>query len=77
MRKKKSSESAPVSSVRLTVPFEAVYNGLAAGVEVVVLGLDNAVVHVHGGHGELAGLAQLIETVHPRHALFYDTLHAQ
>ena len=72
---RKTKQRGPAASVRPTVPFETVYDGLAAGVEIVVLGLDDAVVHVHGGHGELAGLAELIEPVHPCHALFHDTLH--
>jgi hypothetical protein len=71
----KIKQRGPAASARPTVPFETVYDGLAAGVEVVVLGLDDAVVHGHGGHGELAGLAKLIETVHPCHALFHNTLH--
>jgi hypothetical protein len=71
----KIKQSVPAASARPTVPFETVYDGLAAGVEVVVLGLDDAVVHVHGWHGELAGLAELIEPVDPCHALFHDTLH--
>jgi hypothetical protein len=39
------------------MPFETVDDGLPAGVEIVVLGLDHAVIDVHGGNTELARLA--------------------
>ncbi|RUS73325.1 hypothetical protein EGW08_018918, partial [Elysia chlorotica] len=37
--------------------------------------LGDRVVDVHGGHGELAGLGELVESVHPRHALLHNALH--
>jgi len=62
--------------LRPNIPLETVDDGLATGVEIVVLCLDDAVVHVHGWDRELAGLAQLVETVDPRHALLYNPLKA-
>ena len=54
--------------------FKTVDDGLAAGVEVVVLGLDDAVVDVHGGDEQLVGLAELVEPVDPCHALLHNAL---
>ena len=54
---------------------ETVDDGLPAGVEVVVLCLDDAVVDVHGGNEQLVGLAELVEAVHARHALLHHALH--
>jgi len=36
--------------------------------------LCNASVDIHGGHGELAGPGQLIETMHSHDALLHDAL---
>ncbi len=53
---------------------EAVDDGLPARVQVVVLGLDHAVVDVHGGREELAGLRHLIEPVDAGDGLLHDAL---
>ena len=58
-------------------PLEAVDDALPAGVEVVVLGLDDRVVDVHGGAEELAGLGHLVEPVHAGYALLHDSLKDQ
>ena len=42
---------------------EAVNDGLAAGVEVVVLGLDHRVIDIHCWNQQLVALAQLVESV--------------
>ena len=41
---------------------QAVNDGLATGVEVVVLGLDHRVIHIHRRHQQLVALAQLVES---------------
>ena len=43
-------------------PLEAVNDGLAARVEVVVLRLDYRVVHIHGWHKQFVALTQLVES---------------
>ena len=55
-------------------PLEGVDDGLPAAVEVVVLGLDHAVVDVHGGREELAALAHLVEPVYASDALLNNAL---
>ena len=37
--------------------------------------LDNRVVHVDGGHGQMALLGELVETVDSRHTLLHDPSH--
>merc|ERR1719320_327804 len=44
--------------------FEGVDDGFSAGVEIVVLCLDDAVVDVHGWCRQLSGLRHLVQAVH-------------
>ena len=37
--------------------------------------LDNRVVHIDGGHGQMALLGELVETVDSRHTLLHDPSH--
>merc|ERR1719234_799421 len=54
---------------------EAVNDGLATGVEVVVLGLDHRVVHIHRRHQQLVALAQLVESVNPCNGFLNNAPH--
>ena len=55
-------------------PLQAVDDGLSAGVQVIVLVLDDRVVHVHGRNQELAALRQLVQAVNASNGLFNDSL---
>lgn len=42
-------------------------------VQIVELGLGDGVVDIHGWYHQLARFAELVQSVHARHALFYYT----
>ena len=59
---------------KISRSLQTVDDRLPARVEVVELGLDDTVVHVHGGDGQFRWLAELVETMDTCYTFLYYTL---
>jgi hypothetical protein len=58
-------------------PLQAVDDGFTTGVQVVVLVLDDRVIHVHGGNQEFTTLRQLVQAVNACNWFLNDTLNRE